>query len=349
MAIRKNNMSQNEKLVRALYPHLNRRINIFRIKNAIDEHIIRDRTSQHFLTYHFDKDTTFALQFIDFLCVLDRICAGIGVNLIKKIGQIRGTKIEKYEQIVQVLCEIVIAKKFVEAFPPEEGYNFEWEPTDKSKKNPEFLVRCADWRILVEVKSPSLTEYNQKNRAAKAQVVGRTSFMKEVIENLYGKESVALPLDNKVKDYLISAEQKFSSFTDIDVPTYGLLFVCWGERMFEAITPVTGLGSGLFTPRSYYKKHGTAVEFPNISAVIVTQHQHLLNLLLQELPLPNGVNGFEYGDFWAYASPANPTLCENPKALLPMPMFLQEALHTMPAGQSMDPLAQEMDFVHWFG
>ncbi len=342
-------MVHNETLRRVLYPHEPYRSNFFKIRNAVDEHIVRDRRTQHFLTYHFDNETLFAVQFIDFVCLLERVCPGVGIYVIKKIGEIRGADISKYEQIVQALCEIVIAKKFIEAFPPEDGFQFEWEPTDKTKKNPEFMVSGDNWRILVEVKSPSLSDYEQKNRSAKAQVVGRMPFMKDVIENLYGKEHVALPLDNKLKDFLVSAEAKFSSFAAIDVPTYGLLFVCWSQRMFEAITPVTGLGSGLLTERSFYRKDGEAIKFPNVSGVIVTHHQHLLGLLLKEWALPPGVEGFEYGNYWVYGSPANPTLCPNPYALRPVPMFLQKLLHTVPAGQAIDPLAQEMEFVHWLG
>lgn len=342
-------MKINERLRRVLYPNEYYRTNVFTIRNAIDEHIVRSRSTPHFLTYHFDNETLFAVQFIDFVCLLERICTGVGVHLIKKIGEIRGQDISKYEQIIQALCEIVIAKQFVEAFPPEHGFVFTWEPTDKTKKNPEFMVSCSKWRVLVEVKSPSLSDYEGKNRLARAQVVGRTPFMKEIMEDLYGKEHVALPLDNKMKDFLVSAEGKFSSFTSLDVPTYGLLFVCWSQRMFEAITPVTGLGSGLFTERSFYRKDGIAIKFPNVSGVIVTAHQHMLRLLLKEWTLPPGVAGFEYGNYWVHGSPANPTFCNNPNSLMPVPMFLQEVLHTVPAGQSLDPLSQEMDFVHWLG
>ncbi|WP_157379569.1 hypothetical protein [Burkholderia ubonensis] len=342
-------MKINERLTRTLYPHENYRANVFTIKNAVDKHIVRDRKTPHFLTYHFEMETLFAIQFIDFICILERIRPRTGVNLIKKIGEIRGDEISKYEQIIQALSEIVIAKQFIEAFPPENGFVFEWEPTDKTKKNPEFMVSCSEWRVLVEVKSPSLSDYRTKNRRASAQVVGRTPHMKDVIENLYGKEHVALPLDNKMKDFLVSAEAKFSSFTSIGVPTYGLLFVCWSQRMFEAITPVTSLGSGLFTEHSFYRNDGIAIKFPNVSGVIVTAHQHLLGLLLKEWALPPGIDGFGYGNYWTYGSPANPTLCDNPAALMPVPMFLQKVLHTVPAGQSLDPLSQELDFVHWLG
>lgn len=340
-------MKHNEILRRVLNPDERYRINLFKIKNAIKEHIIRDELTQHFLTYHFVNSTLFGVQFIDFVCLLDRLVPDTGIYIIKKIGEIRGAHISKYEQIIQMLCEVVIAKKFIEAFPPGSGFTFEWEPTDKTKKNPEFMVKCDTWRVLVEVKCPSLFDYEEKNRMARAQVVGRTPFMKDVLENLYGKQHVALPLDNKMKDFLVSAEAKFSSFNSINVPTYNLLFVCWSERMFEAITPVTGLGSGLFTERSFYQKNGDTVIFPSIGGVIITSHQHLLGLLLKEIELPPGVNGFDYGDYWVYGSSANPTFCHNPNAQTPIPEFLQEMLHTIPAGKALDPLAQEMDFIHW--
>jgi hypothetical protein len=313
---------------------------------AINEHILAP-TSIHFLRYHFENKTDFARRFVYFIYALDKAAPGAALKVVKKFGEIRGGEREKYEQIVQTLCELVIAKKFFDSFPAKKGYVYEWEPVDQNGKNPEFMVSGPEWRLLVEVKSPSLFDYDQKNRTAKGQVVGRFPHVKDVTEGLYGKGTIALPLDNKVKDYLTSAEKKFSSFVEVEVPTYGLLFICWGQRMFEAITPLSNPGCGLLTERSFNKPNGEIATYPHVSGVVVTQHQYFLQEILAERPRPAGLDGLEYGEYWGYGTPPNPSLCENRWAKALLPKSLKNILQTVPAGESLDPISQQVDFIHW--
>ena len=316
------------------------------IWKAIDEHILKP-VSEHFLRYHFTKRTDFARRFVFFAYALDKAVPGTAVKIIKKIGEIRGAEKERYEQIVQALCELVIAKKFLESFPHKNGYAYEWEPVDLNGNNPEFMISCKKWRLLVEVKCPSLLEYEAKNRNAKGQVVGRFPHVKDITEDLYGKGTIALPLDNKIKDFLSSAEKKFSSFSEITIPTYGLLFVCWGQRMFEAITPISNPGCGLLTDRSFNKPNGEIAKYPHVNGVIVTQHQFFLQEILAERRCPGKLQGLDYGEYWTWGSPPNPTFCRNPWAKNISPNEFETALQTVPAGQSLDPISQEMDFIHW--
>jgi hypothetical protein len=118
---------------------------------AIDEHIL-DPISVHFLRYHFENKTVFARRFTYFIYALDKAAPGAALKVIKKLGEIRGDEREKYEQIVQALCELVIAKKILDSFPAKNGYVYKWEPIDRNGKNPEFMVLCPEWRLLVEVK-----------------------------------------------------------------------------------------------------------------------------------------------------------------------------------------------------
>lgn len=313
---------------------------------AVDTHILKPVTD-HFLRYHFSKKTGFARRFIFFLYALDKAAPGTAIKIIKKIGEIRGREREKYEQVVQALCELVIAKKFLDSFPTKKGYVYEWEPVDLNGKNPEFMISSDKWRLLVEVKCPSLFEYEEKNRNAKGQVVGRFPHVKDVTEGLYGKGTIALPLDNKIKDFITSAEKKFASFSEIDLPTYGLLFVCWGQRMFEAITPLSNPGCGLLTERSFNKPNGEIARYPHVNGVIVTQHQYFLQEILAERSFDGNFEGLEYGEYWTPGSPPNPTFCRNPWSKMVSPAIFEKVLQTVPAGMSLDPTSQEMDFIHW--
>lgn len=340
-------MKKNETLIRKMFPNKSYRSNLYTVKCLIDDHILIDDGRRHYLDYHFANETIFARDFIDFVCALDAASPGAAKNVIQKIGSVRGETASKYEQIVQSLCELIIAKKFTEEFPCENGYQLSWEPTDANGKNPEFMITCNEWRVLVEVKTPSLSDYNNKNRKAKAQLVGRLGSMKDFMQSLYGEEHVALPLDNKIKDYLISAEAKFSSFAKIDIPTYGLLFICWGERMFEAITPLSNPACGFLCENSHLKKDGEIVKFPHITGVIVTQHQLFLRLILAERYQHKTGGSLGYGEYWGFGSPPNPSFSENPFANHRLPKVFKDILQTVSPDTSLDPLSRPTDFVYW--
>ena len=340
-------MKQNETLIRKMFPRDNYRSNLFNIKCLIDDLILIDDGKRHYLDYHFKNETIFARDFIDFICILDTVSPGAAKNIIQRIGNVRGETTSNYEQIVQALCELVIAKKFIEEFPREDGYHFLWEPTDTNEKNPEFMVTCKEWRILIEVKTPSLSDYNNKNRKAKAQLAGRLGPMKDSLQNLWGEKHVALPLDNKIKDYLISAESKFSSFTKIDVPTYGLLFICWGERMFEAITPLSNPACGYLSENSHLKNNGDIVKFPNVTSAIVTQHQVFIQLILAERYRHKTGGSLGYGEYWGFGSSPNPSISENPFANDRLPKIFKDILQTVPPEASLNPISRPVDFVYW--
>lgn len=302
--------------------------------------------SRHFLDFHFANHNEFAQEFIELICVLEDLCRGAGFAMVKKISSLRGTDKATYEQIVQALCELIIGKRFIEAFPSDEGFKLHCEPTDKGKVNPEFMLEGPKWRVLVEVKCPSLYEYETKNRMKAQQVVARLPGLKDVIFELSGLEP-ALPLDNKLKDFLISAETKFSSFGEVSVPTYGLLVVCWTERMFEAVSPLSNEICGLLTSASFHRKDEEAVQFAHVSGVITTQHQSFLKRALAGDRLGHLASDLDYGSYWKPNTPANPVFSPNEFAKRPLPQEIIDALEAVMVGEHLDPIASPMDFVMW--
>jgi hypothetical protein len=319
--------------------------NFEEFRTKLTESIIVD-DQRHFLDFHFANFNQFAYELTILICIIDKRCPGSGLDLIKRIGSLKGQTIATYEQIVQALCELIIAKKFIESYPAEQGFKLVWEPTDTTKSNPEFMIVGPDWRLLVEVKCPSLYDYDKKNRAAGYQVTARISGMKELMTELGGTDP-ALPLDNKVKDYLVSAEKKFSSFDKTEIPTYGLLFICWGVRMFEAITPLSSLFCGLLKERSYFEINGNKVRFPNVSGVIVTQHQHFIKEMLADRIPSHHQSCLHYGEYWGYGTPPNPVFSKNDFAENELPMEIKDTLQTVNAEDSIDPIAGIVDNVMW--
>ncbi len=301
---------------------------------------------RHFLDFHFSNHNEFAQEFIELMCVLEDLCPGAGYAAVKRISSLRGTDRATYDQIVQALCELVIGKRFIEAFPADEGFKLHWEPTDMGNANPEFMLEGPKWRVLVEVKCPSLHEYETKNRTATDQIVARLPGVRQVISELTGTEP-ALPLDNKLKDFLVSAERKFSSFREVSVPTYGLLVVCWTERMFEAVSPLSNEGCGLLTSASFYRKDEKVVHFAHVSGVITTQQQRFLNRSLAGYRPSHLASDLDYGSYWGPNTPVNPTFSPNEFAKRQLPQEVIDALEAVMVGDHQDPIASPMDFIMW--
>ena len=301
---------------------------------------------RHFLDFHFANHNEFAQEFIELMCVLEDLCPGAGCATVKRVSSLHGEDRATYDQIVQALCELVIGKRFIEAFPADEGFKLHWEPTDMGKANPEFMLEGPEWRVLVEVKCPSLHEYATKNRMAAHQLAARLPGVKDVISNISGTEP-ALPLDNKLKDFLVSAERKFSSFGEVSIPTYGLLVVCWTERMFEAVSPLSNEGCGLLTSASFYRKDEKVVQFPHVSGVITTQQQSFLNRALAGHRPSHLASDLDYGSFWEPNTPANPVFSPNEFAKWQLPQEIIDALEAVMVGEHLDPIAGPIDFVMW--
>jgi hypothetical protein len=301
---------------------------------------------RHFLDFHFANHNEFAQEFIQLMCVLEDLCQGAGYATIKKISSLRGLDRATYDQIVQALSELVIGKRFIEAFPADAGFKLHWEPTDMGKANPEFMLEGPEWRVLVEVKCPTLNDYETKNRTAAQQLAARLPGVKDVMSDIYGTE-LALPLDNKLKDFLVSAERKFSSFGEVGIPTYGLLVVCWTERMFEAVSPLSNEGCGLLTQASFYRKDEMVVQFPHISGVITTQQQFFLQQALAGYRPSHLSSDLDYGSYWEPNTPANPVFSPNEFATRPLAKVFIDTLEAVTVGGHLDPIAAPIDFVMW--
>lgn len=315
------------------------------MRKDIEAAIIKGE-ERHFLDFHFIHHTPFAREFIELMCVLEDLCPGAGSATVKRISSLRGKERATYDQIVQALCELVVGKKFINAFSADRGFKLHWEPTENSKANPEFMLEGPEWRVLVEVKCPSLLEYEAKNSMAAHQLAARLPGMKDTISGISGAEP-ALPLDNKLKDFLVSAERKFSGFGEVSVPTYGLLVVCWTERMFEAVSPLSNEACGLLTPASFHIKDGKVVQFPHVSGVITTQHQIFLNRALAGERPSHLASDLDYGSYWKPNTPANPVFSPNEFANRHLPQEIIDILEAVRVGDHLDPIATPIDFVMW--
>lgn len=175
------------------------------------------------------------------------------------------------------------------------NYNdeFKYEPQYNKKKNPECSFKCGDRIINIEVKCPDCTKFynNIKDKNILIKLPNRF-FSKETIEglndincNYVGKIDL---LDNKLKDYVESANAKFPSDNNkyFNILVIGLPNVNMLDEWLYYITGICGLfEKDNFIPKEYLS---------NIHAIMLSDvaenHLHEIDDLKDNWDILNNVN-----------------------------------------------------------
>lgn len=236
-------------------------------------------TKWHWLGYNFTPGTEGSLYCAPLtllaLDAVDQAMPGYAEKMIKRLERMGGREkdINDYEAIVQWLAELVVVHHFVQHNWPSRP-TFIMEPTvGTSKKNPEILIEIPGIGGLgVEVKAPKLLEHQNRRATYPWQLVARSNSLDQA--DFDG--DVTLPRDNPVKDFLISANAKFSGFRATYPNFQSVLFIVWDDFVNEPLSALLNPSSGLFTPNSFNRDQNGAVTYPNIDAVILMRHQHQL-------------------------------------------------------------------------
>jgi hypothetical protein len=247
----------------------------------------RSAAGQNWLTYFFapSPPRPFARQLMEALSDCDRVCPGIANQLLTEILGVRLLRRDPaaYEQFLQKLAEIV-GLRAVLCLEWPDGTRFEHEPRAPNGRRPELLVETADELFLFEVKCPRLIARQLERGRQSGQVVARAfpgEGMRELAANLFG-DDVLWPKDNNLKDFLVSAEEKFCSF-DSHKPTYGVLIVVWDEHMYEAISPLTHPHCGLLTEGTWLRdEQDQPLRFESVNGVFVLDHFGVLTAASRE-------------------------------------------------------------------
>jgi len=311
-------------------------------------------TEWHWLRYHFQglaKGTFSALSF-DFLyrCrLIETKIPGFTATTIDRMASICGReKFEPhYEQLLQLLAEVVIFYRLVEGFLGQ-PVEFHWEPTTtKSSKNPELMLVHKEWSALIEIKCPSMFDHMRNAAKNDAQLGARIADPAR-FDAMSTSGKATRPVDNKLKDYLVSAESKFAPFRDrIPKPTT-FLCVVWTQYLFEAISPLINGLSGLFTEQSFYRAaDGQPVVFDSVDAVIVSDHLQTIINGTREKQLPHGYGTpLDYGAFLMLGF-QHPLLVENPRTSDTHAHPVVAVLGAQHPNETDDPRAKPLDFVMW--
>ncbi|MBO9532717.1 MAG: hypothetical protein J7513_07070 [Solirubrobacteraceae bacterium] len=254
----------------------------------------------HWWHYHFGstaigRPIPFALAFASAIVEIDGVMPGYAQRTIEAVGAVSGREKHRpdYEQLLQRLAEVHVALEMVRADWPA-GTTFSDEPTAPgSQKNPEMVVSTPSARLGIEVKAPALLDHEAKRSTRPLQAGGRIHSPEKLVEMAGGKDKLTLPRDNPVKDFLVSADEKFAAFRQNDPDFYGVLAIVWDDFIYEPVTSLTHKSSGLLTPNSFWTDgHGQPVRFPNVDAVLLVSH---LQFLKRSLGEDGGSNPFVIG------------------------------------------------------
>ncbi|MEX0737743.1 MAG: hypothetical protein WD071_00215 [Pseudohongiella sp.] len=308
--------------------------------------------SWHWYEYHFNflnvgREHPFAKSIIDSCMVVESKIPGYSKRMIDHIASINGRNryLPHYDQLKQILAELLVVSHLASQYPDAE---FEDEPSiGNSKKNPEITIKTDNYVVGVEVKSPKLREHVEQRATRAVQLPGRMPIAGQMIEQAGGKDNVTLPRDNPVKDFLISADEKFAGFKKEFESFYGILVIVWDDHIYEPITSIISEHSGLFTANSFAKdKEGKALIFKNIDAVIVIRQLHIFVEAAAERPLIDGKkNALDYGaaDQFPFK-----VIIPNPNGE-EIPLEIRDSFHAVETSHKLGAEYMPQEYIMWIG
>ena len=311
-------------------------------------------TEWHWLRYHFQglpdgEYTDFSFDLLNKLSFIEYKIPGFTEETIRRLASYSGKVNHEphYEQLIQILVEVVIFYHLSEAFLASNA-EFQWEPTvPGSEKNPELLIRDGNLSTIIEIKCPSILKH-LRDAAQNDTQLGARIGDPAIFDEIATSGKATRPLDNKIKDFLISAESKFEPFKKVDENISTVLIIAWSQHLFEATSPLINGMSGLLTENSFFRgEDGKPVKFPSVDAVLITEHLELVLRATREEQLPYGYNSpLDYGAF-LMPGVLSPALIHNPyRNTEPNENVLQK-LGAVNIKDIADPRVSPMDYIMW--
>jgi hypothetical protein len=246
---------------------------------------------------------------------------------------------------LQILAEVHVILQLVRTPWPELNKISHEPVASGSRKNPELVVKFEDVEVGFEVKAPSLIDHVNRRSTNRTQLAGRV-FGKEEIQRLPNADSgITYPRDNPIKDFLVSADEKFRAFKACNEQFYGVLVILWDDFIYEPISALLQESGGLFTDASFYVDENSApVKFDSVNAVVVIRHLHQIMAASRDEEFTDNCQGtFDFGrdgEFPPRAFIANPYGTGVPEAV---PKALQAYTPSSEMGAEYTPA----DLVWW--
>ncbi len=183
---------------------------------------------------------------------------------------------------------------------------------------------------MVEVKSPRFSEFQTKRIESGVQLPARINKeFKKMGKKLCG-QLPSLPRDNVVKDFLISANEKFEYFKKEDSNVLTVLVIVWDDFIYEPITSLVNEFTGLLTPNSYYKNNGIIEKFHNIDNIIILRNMTQIANATKDIQVSDGLeHPLDYGKKGQTLSKALLTVNKNSTSSILEEIFQCEQLEKL--------------------
>jgi hypothetical protein len=307
----------------------------------------------HWFRYHFgtlnypELEHPLARSVVDGLLACDQFMPGYAGQFITSLAAIGGKeKYEPhYEQLLQRLAELHVVQQVV-SFDWPLGATFRSEPTAQgSKKNPEITVHHGKDVYGIEVKAPALLAH-VRNRSSNTTQLPARVFSAGSVASIQGADKkLTLPRDNPVKDFVVSANEKFRSFKQQNPQFVGVLVIVWDDFIYEPISSLLHKASGLLTPQTFYKDEmGTPITFPHIDGIFVIRHLHQLIHATRDEELIDGCeHALDFGEDGTFPFKA---FIANPSGAL-VPEILIRCLQGYPPKPEMGAEYNPQDIIWW--
>ena len=213
------------------------------IKLLADSNMFR---KWHWLSYHFNhliagRTQPLSEAVVNTCLQCERQMPGFAKEFIDRIANVGGREnhTPDCEQILQQLSELHIITQAIRWDWPD-GTIFEHEPTTAdSQKNPEIRIITSNIELGIEVKTPAIFAHWEERSKNPIQFASRFA-PRELIKAIAGENPATLPRDNPIKDFLISAEEKFAPFVSKNSDFYRFAIYLLGRLSVRAhIIPCT--------------------------------------------------------------------------------------------------------------
>jgi hypothetical protein len=256
------------------------------------------------LSYHLHEraPSAFGRRLLDALRDIDRRAPAVGTRLITALATIRYVPTREdaaawragFEQLLQTLAEVRVVRALCVA-PWPDGVVFACEPLNPvTGRRPELSIETDDRILLIEVKCPALIDHQDRRAQAEFHLPARGVAGEGLRRDGQGARLV-LPRDNVVKDFLVSAQEKFRGFSP-DKPLHGVLVIVWDGHLYEPISSLRHPEAGLFTPNSFARDaDGNRVDFEAVDGVVVMEGLNQLGPATQEREPDPGKDPFVVG------------------------------------------------------
>lgn len=210
---------------------------------------------------------------------------GYAEDTLTRMAAIRGTGETQYEYLLEILAEMYVCEGLATQADTVNGSRlFAREPGAKGKKNPELEACVSGNWCAVEVKAPRLIAHGRTRSDKPFQLHVRAP-------DNFRRLDATLPRDNPVKDFLTSAEEKFTAYETFRPGGLRILMIVWDDFCNEAINALMSPVSGLLTPQSFHRTtDNRPVSYSHIDGVVVIRHQHQIQRSTRCEPLVDGVS-----------------------------------------------------------